>query len=661
VSNRAITILRTRLGIGAIAERGRALSGLALAGICAISVALFLPPYRDSFVLDDYKHLEFIAPFLNSPFQAYKAISPYWIGWYYRPVQHWLFLAARLVFGLQPPGYYCMVLALHLTAILLVYAVARRLGVGRPGALAAALLFAVNARNADVLGWASSVSVAASAVAALLAVCFYLGYRQDPGKPALMVGVVLCSILALLSREEGFVLPAFLALVWTTGPAPRRLGRAEVLAGLTLAALLVIYVVFQLRRPTWTAGTQGLSLAHLLQSVAQQGVGRSLIVIVSRYTLLDLAPVLKYADLVTFFTILVLAILVMAMLKGSRATRLGLAWAVLFLAFGYMAFWSMNPEAIADRYLYLPLAGISLALGAGLERLQTAPAKGVRSRYVVAVLFALPMVVAQAAEIRQIYGATLQETRTTQSIEAQMRALLPDPSPATHIFAYHVPPVPDYVQAMAAAWYGRAFASPGGDVSRLRQMGKGTPDSHLFDYSDGVLYDLMPELREHPTTVFVYRQPPLAEVWRADRTAALLDAGSFAVDQVAGPVGQRRLSIRLNAVPPEQGWAGLTFSVTVPPGSRLAFGVGKDAGGLQNEDGMVFRVRIEDSVGSSDVLYETRVETSGPGMDAGWQMAMVPVERYWEQPVKLRLEVFARANNLHDYGYWANPRFVIDN
>ena len=660
VSGEAPPTLSAIEGIGWMVRRGRVLSGLALAGICALSTVLYLPPYRDSFVRDDYKHLEFIAPFVTSPLQAYKAISPYWIGWYYRPVQHWLFLAAHSAFGHRPAGYYCMVLALHLTAVLLVYGVGRRLGIGRPGALAAAFLFAVNAANADVIGWVSSVGVAASAVAALLAAYLYLGYRQNPHRPLLMIGVVLCSILALWSREEAFVLPVFLALVWASDPARRRLSRAETLAGLTLAALLAAYIVFQVRRPTWTTGMTSLSIAHLLQSIGLQQLGRSLIVIVSRYTLLDAMPVLKRADLVVPIALLVLGAVVVGLLRGGRAVRLGLAWAALFLAFGYLAFWSMYPEGVAGRYLYLPLAGVSLAFGAALDRLLRADVRGAPARYVAAGLIALLLVFAHAASTREIYEPTLKETRTSRSIETQMQSLLPDPSPATHIFAYRLPPVPDFAQAMAAVWYNRTFPAPGGDFSRLKKMGRATPDSYLFDYSDGVLYDLMPELREHPTTVFVNKQPPVAEVLRGDGAAAPLGAGSFGVDLVAGPAGQRRLSIRQNAVPPEEGWAGLAFSVTVPANSQLALGVGKDGGSLPNEDGMIFRVRVEDMLGKSDVIYETSVETSAPGLAAGWKTALIPMERYWGQPVKLRLEVFAGANDLHDYGYWANPRFVID-
>jgi hypothetical protein len=47
-------------------------------------------------------------------------------------------------------------------------------------------------------------------------------------------------------------------------------------------------------------------------------------------------------------------------------------------------------------------------------------------------------------------------------------------------------------------------------------------------------------------------------------------------------------------------------------------------------------------------------------MADGWKVVTIPADEYWGRPVRLRLQVFAGNNSLHDWGYWANPRFVID-
>ncbi len=74
---------------------------------------------------------------------------------------------------------------------------------------------------------------------------------------------------------------------------------------------------------------------------------------------------------------------------------------------------------------------------------------------------------------------------------------------------------------------------------------------------------------------------------------------------------------------------------------------------------MRFRVRLEDSSGASTTLFEKELVPSAPGM-GNWNETVLPLDRYWGQPVKVSLEVFAGENNEHDFGYWANPRFVID-
>jgi hypothetical protein len=33
---------------------------------------------------------------------------------------------------------------------------------------------------------------------------------------------------------------------------------------------------------------------------------------------------------------------------------------------------------------------------------------------------------------------------------------------------------------------------------------------------------------------------------------------------------------------------------------------------------------------------------------------------YWQQTISLQFQVHANGNVLHDHGYWANPRFVIN-
>ena len=241
-----------------------------------------------------------------------------------------------------------------------------------------------------------------------------------------------------------------------------------------------------------------------------------------------------------------------------------------------------------------------------------------------------------------------------------MKDLLPSPSANTHFFAYELPPIADYVQAMAAVWYNRRFSAPGGHVSRLRQLGKATDQYYLFHFHDDTLVNLMPELQEQPGTLFLWNQPPLIERLDAGDQSHPLAPGSFSADRVAGPPQALRLATLVQAPEAGQGWASLAYTVTVPPGSTLRFAALKDAGGLAEEDGMAFRVRIQKPSGELEQVFATFLQPDLPGMASGWREVSVPLEAYWDQTILVRLEVSAGANSSHDLGYWSNPRLVRD-
>ena len=170
----------------------------------------YLPAYRDSFILDDFKQIEFIAPLVKSPLEAYQVVNPFWIRWYYRPVEHWAFLLGRLAFGLEPRGYYVGLISLHAANVALVYVVARKLDASRFGSLCAAALFAVNARHQNVIGWISSVPIATAALGALGCVACYIVFLGDRRRHGMLVATIALWMFALLSREENLVLPLVL-------------------------------------------------------------------------------------------------------------------------------------------------------------------------------------------------------------------------------------------------------------------------------------------------------------------------------------------------------------------------------------------------------------------------------------------------------------------
>jgi hypothetical protein len=629
-----------------------------LAGIIIVSALVYLPPYRDSFVLDDFKHFEFVRSFSESPLQVYKMFDPFWLGWHYRPVQSLLMFIGLVVLGSNPVLYYVALLILHAVSIILLYKIARRLEVGRFGSFCGVILFALNAQHWQVLGWISSIGITAAATFSLLAVYFFVRYLECRKQWVFLPAMVVFCLLALLSREESLILPVLLLLMWLIYPHRQRPARAEVAFFAILLSFWLIYLRLQIVRPSWVAS---VSLKGLFESLVEQDISHFWLDLVSRYTLIDVTLWVQSDTTRTMFVVLCITLAGIWFWKAGRAVRFGLLWGALYLGFLYLIVWVPNPFGLSERYMYLPWMGISLAFGAGFDCL-VARSGTKHSRALIAVGLVAFLSV-HVVHVRQSQKTWLVEAENVKSIQSQMMSLLPNPPGDAHFFAYRLASQPDYVQAMATVWYERSFRWPGGDFSRLKKQGWATSEYYLFDYHEGVLYNLMPELQEHAKTWFVWSREPSLAVWD-ERDQRFSDASDsafyYAVDQIAGPPRERRFSIVMHSPEEENSWAALGYTVEIPRDSTLWFAVIKEGGELVDEDGMVFRVRVQGISGRLDTIFETFVENSAPGMPAGWAEASVSLEAYWGQTVKMYFEVAAGANALHDYGYWANPRLVVD-
>jgi hypothetical protein len=136
-----------------------------------------------------------------------------------------------------------------------------------------------------------------------------------------------------------------------------------------------------------------------------------------------------------------------------------------------------------------------------------------------------------------------------------------------------------------------------------------------------------------------------------------LNLGAYELNQIVGPPGQKRFGFFMHPPAPEEGWASLTYTTAVPYNSNLTFGIRKEWGQVNGEDGMTFRVNIVDNAGGQHTIYQTSMET----ITENWTEPSLPMEEYWGQTILLQFQVHADANLLHDHGYWANPRFIVDN
>ena len=256
------------------------------------------------------------------------------------------------VFGLDPVGWMTVNLALHATNAALLFAWARTLGAGTVAALLVGGLFAASPLAFyplhQIVG-AGELASLACALGALIA----LG---RPGVRRAMAGALLFAT-ALLCKETVALLPAVLLLTAPdAGPFPARARRAalplslSVLAGIALVATGATRTAFG--GVSYAAGAGAHVGSHLLLYAAWAAD----LVHVSPGAVLAFGPGEAVAGA------LVLGVLGFAAVRTWRAGAagaIGLAWFLLGVA-------PVLPlvNQVQAQYVYMPLVGITLAIGA---------------------------------------------------------------------------------------------------------------------------------------------------------------------------------------------------------------------------------------------------------------------------------------------------------
>lgn len=323
-----------------------------------LSLVIYLPPYKQAFVGDDYLHLGYVAEFLQHPLAALRVLNPLWTEWYYRPLQNLWFLFCRLLFDLSPFGYYFLQSLWNAVAASALISVGRRLRLPAPAIAGALALFTVHSHHHDVVAWISSISVIMTTTFSLLAILVYVRFLQDAGNHYQLISVALFALLAMLSHEEGLLLPVFLLgarlIIWNG----REIGRRErVLFTLLILGSLALGLT-HFFRPNSTIALQSRDLNQWFASLHPLRLAEFLLVVSARWLLLNksAAGLTVYAamarqplpGLIVATTIVVL--LVYACWRGSRVVRLAMLWILPHLAFLYASLCiSMAAETRAVR------------------------------------------------------------------------------------------------------------------------------------------------------------------------------------------------------------------------------------------------------------------------------------------------------------------------
>lgn len=297
---------------------------------------------------------------------------------YFRPLFFVWFRLNYLAFHLQPAGWHLMGALLHAVASLLVFRVLLRISRDHFISAVAAMLFAVHPIHIESVAWVSGTTDPLMCVFLLGALLCFLRWMEQGGVAQLAAPAVLFA-LSLLCKEPAIMLLPFLALwVWIAPEAKNARGRLLLRGVLPLAVVAGAYLAVR------TAVLHGA--AHAVNPISWTQMLLTLPAVVFFYVRQPVMPLglsfayempAQSAPSAEFFWIPVLALLVVSALFGVWCWRAARYRATLIAAAAFWMLWLLplwnlrwlpREELVHDRYLYLPVLGVCLAVGVALAQ-----------------------------------------------------------------------------------------------------------------------------------------------------------------------------------------------------------------------------------------------------------------------------------------------------
>ncbi|MBK8482686.1 MAG: hypothetical protein IPL40_16230 [Proteobacteria bacterium] len=332
-------------------------------------------------------------------------------SWEYLPLRDLSYGLDAWRAGLEPHAFHLTNLGLHLSAVLLLFGLARALGTGAGPALAAAALFALHPLAVEPTAWISARKDLLYGSCTLLALLALLHLRKREGLAAAgaRATFLLATLAALGSKAPAIVVPLLAAvLVWRCFPAPQQ--RRERWPLLGLGALAAGWALLSLeigRRSGIISSGGAAGLGERIGSVLAapaEALARLAAPVALSPSYRD-APGTVWAQPATWIGLTLTTALIARIALTLR--RRTLAAPVAAFPLSLCAWLALLPTAgivrvaqpRADRFLYLPLALAALTLGA----LMHAAAPRVRRALLVAAALAAALCAAQTQRYLEVW------------------------------------------------------------------------------------------------------------------------------------------------------------------------------------------------------------------------------------------------------------------
>ncbi len=290
-------------------------------------------------------------------------------------------MADQQLFGENWGGHMIENMFWHAANSMLVYTLMRRLGFVRIMAFALAALFACHPLNVESVAWLSQRKTQLSTLLLLASVITYLDWRRD-GRAASFILFIIAYLSSLMAKAMGVTLPAVIfvyeavsvyqashgrvfrswsaAINWFLST----LGRVAPLA-IVAGAMCVATVIAQ-RSVGAVASLETLSYADRVGNAAQ-AVGVYLKTFVWPENLCFFYPLRDHIDwgLIAIACVFVLGTVGLSIWCARRMPMavFGAAWFLISLL-PVIGLVQVGSQSHADRYMYVPMIGLLMILGA---------------------------------------------------------------------------------------------------------------------------------------------------------------------------------------------------------------------------------------------------------------------------------------------------------
>jgi hypothetical protein len=292
-------------------------------------------------------------------------------GAQYTPLADLSYALDGRVFGRTPGPYHLQSLVLHGAAVALLIGLARGLGAGPVAAAGAGALFALHPVQVEAVVSIANRDVVLAGALLLAMLVVWRGAAGTPGRSGRVAALVL-ALLANLAKQTAVVSGLMVAAVEALA-GPTTAGRSRRLRALVPhVAVMLAFVWLGL----WVGRREGIvqpapigPAARVRLALAAVGwYARTLVWPARLLPAYDVDPPAGWLDggVVTGVAVLAGAVGVVATCR-RRAPRVALGVLLAGVALAPVAH-GLGTQVVADRYAYVPMAGVALAVAAALER-----------------------------------------------------------------------------------------------------------------------------------------------------------------------------------------------------------------------------------------------------------------------------------------------------